>query len=107
MGLVERLESTGPLVSPVITPAENSWALRRSRFHPGDLLVMTTDGLTEARGDKGPRFGERQLEELMHGMSSTEPLAVVRALYLAAERYGIDWQRDDVTVLAAAFEGGP
>jgi len=106
-GEVERLESTGPLVSPVITPAENSWALRRSRFHPGDLLVMTTDGLTEARGDKGPQFGERQLEELMRGMSSTEPLAVVRALYLAAERYGIDWQRDDVTVLAAAFEGGP
>ncbi|MEV7211903.1 PP2C family protein-serine/threonine phosphatase [Kitasatospora cineracea] len=100
-GTVERLAPTGPLLHPLIEPDADSWGERSTPFRPGDLLLLCTDGLTEGRGPDG-EFGERRVAELLAGLPpGATPAEAVRALYAGAERFGLDWRRDDVTVLAA------
>ncbi|MFD0561053.1 SpoIIE family protein phosphatase [Kitasatospora saccharophila] len=73
-------------------------------FHPGDLLLLCTDGLTEGRGPGG-EFGERRIAELLAALpAGATPAEAVRALHAEAERFGLDWRRDDVTVLAATLD---
>jgi serine phosphatase RsbU (regulator of sigma subunit)/CHASE3 domain sensor protein len=104
-GGVERLDCTGPLVSSLAAVDEVPWALRRTSFRPGDALVLITDGLTEARNEQGQELGDQAVAEILRNLEAVDPPSVVRALYLAAERHGTDWQRDDVTILAAVLRG--
>lgn len=106
-GTVERLAATGPLVNPVIDPAGSPWALQRARFGPGDLLVLTTDGLTEARTLAGAPLADREIEKILHTLSAADPRAAVEGIYLAVEQHDIDWQRDDVTIIAATLDTTP
>ncbi|MFC9331895.1 SpoIIE family protein phosphatase [Kitasatospora sp. NPDC057015] len=100
-GRIESLDATGPLVSSMITPAERPWDTARTRLAPDDLLVLVTDGLTEARAAGGEEFGPDRVRQTLHELRDPGAQDAVRALYLAADRHGIDWQRDDITVLAA------
>ncbi|GAA2087349.1 hypothetical protein GCM10009759_08700 [Kitasatospora saccharophila] len=103
-GTVERLAPTGPLLHPLIEPDADTWTERSTPFHPGDLLLLCTDGLTEGRGPGG-EFGERRIAELLAALpAGATPAEAVRALHAEAERFGLDWRRDDVTVLAATLD---
>ncbi|MER5863592.1 PP2C family protein-serine/threonine phosphatase [Kitasatospora sp. NPDC002040] len=99
-GEVERLAGTGPLVSSLVEDPAAAWSVRTTAFAPGDLVVLCTDGLTEARNEAGEELGAAAVEAVLR-CPAADPAAVVRALYLAAEAHGCDWQRDDVTILAA------
>lgn len=65
-GTVDRLNPTGPIVSAL--PGE--WIWSETPFRPGDLLVMFTDGLTEARTTTGGDIGDELIiawtQELAH-----------------------------------------
>jgi serine phosphatase RsbU (regulator of sigma subunit)/CHASE3 domain sensor protein len=102
-GRVERLEPTGPLVSCLVTADQAPWAVHQTPFSLGDLVVISTDGLTEARNAQGQLLGDEKVEEILSALTDTDPHAAVRTLFLAADRHGTDWRRDDVTVLAAAL----
>ncbi|MFG2825769.1 PP2C family protein-serine/threonine phosphatase [Kitasatospora sp. NPDC048365] len=106
-GRVERLEATGPIVHPFLEPAPGTWQVRTTGFLPGDLLLLSTDGLTEGRGADGEEFGDRRVTEVLAAADAPTPQAAVRALYEASERFGLDWSRDDVSLLAAAHRPGP
>lgn len=107
-GAVERLSTTGPLVSSLIPGTAEPWEARTTRFAPGDLVVLTTDGLTEARNPAGAEFGEDAVSDCVRSLpDGTSPGGAVRALYLAAERHGTDWRRDDITIVAAALRDQP
>jgi len=75
---------------------------RRTRLGKNDLLVMFSDGVTEATSPRGEEFGERRLTALL-SEARGEPAAVV------LERVGralADWTEgapptDDITVVAA------
>ncbi|MEU9336658.1 PP2C family protein-serine/threonine phosphatase [Streptomyces sp. NPDC048290] len=102
-GTVERLAPTGPLVHPLLAAPRGTWRTRTTRLGPGDLLVLSTDGLTEGRGPDGSDFGGDRATRALGALTDPEPRAAVAALYSAAERFALDWTRDDVSVLAAAF----
>ncbi|MFJ5776379.1 SpoIIE family protein phosphatase [Streptomyces sp. NPDC093094] len=74
----------------------------RSRLGPGDLLVLSTDGLTEGRGRGGEEFGDHRVSGVLAGLDDPTPSAAVSALCTAAERFAVDRARDDVSLLAAA-----
>ena len=104
-GRCERIETPGAWVGAkrdITAGTVDSTA----RLHPGDLLVLFTDGLTEAASDEagGARFGIDRLIALVdeHGAS---PPAVVRDAILAAVSAFSARRDDDVTLLVARYAG--
>jgi len=74
----------------------------RTLTHPGDVLVMYSDGVTEAEDGDGVPFDERGLEQVLdsNGWASARELGW--ATFAAVERH-TDQRRllDDLTVLVA------
>jgi phosphoserine phosphatase RsbU/P len=69
----------------------------------GSLLLMTTDGVTEARGAQGEFFGMERLVECVSRVRDEEPSSIVDAIVNDVERFSSDGLRDDVAILAARF----
>jgi sigma-B regulation protein RsbU (phosphoserine phosphatase) len=73
-------------------------------FHlaPGDVLVLYTDGVTEARDAARKQFGIDRLTAVVTARA-TEPLREIRdAIFEAVEGFRVH-QDDDVTVVVAAY----
>jgi serine phosphatase RsbU (regulator of sigma subunit) len=98
-GEVERIAGTGPLlgVMPVASIGERPVALSR-----GDVLVLATDGVTDA-GAPADAFGEEQLVALAAETAASHPsaAAVAEAIGTAAIARQRTRLRDDVTLLVA------
>ena len=76
------------------------------RMEPGDVLVVCSDGVTEARDIKGEEFGRDRLLEAVvscHGQKADE---VLERLLSAVARFSAGApQADDITVLALRYHG--
>ncbi|MEA2246662.1 MAG: hypothetical protein QOH46_1191, partial [Solirubrobacteraceae bacterium] len=68
----------------------------------GDVLLLYTDGVTEA-GPRGTPFGEEGLVQLLSGLSGHEPQSVVDAVEQAVVDAQDGQPRDDVALLALAL----
>ncbi len=90
------LDPTGPIVGPLTT----GWEVRTVSVRTGDLLLLCTDGILEARDEQGREFGEeRLLDALRHRRPGTAADAVGDCLE-AARHFAVDVRRDDVTCVA-------
>ncbi|KAB2969096.1 MAG: SpoIIE family protein phosphatase [Thermoanaerobaculia bacterium] len=78
-GRIERLEATGP---PLGLLERASYGVGEVALDPGDLLVVYTDGITEAIDPEEEEFGLARLEAVI-GRHAQDPLAELR---LALER---------------------
>jgi sigma-B regulation protein RsbU (phosphoserine phosphatase) len=101
-GSLQRLEERhGPLagVTPGIVYGES-----RRRLGAGDMLVVFTDGVTEARDVGGRLFSEERTAEVVNADGATSAAAVVDRLVanVAAFTAGAE-QADDITILALQF----
>ncbi|MCC6998466.1 MAG: SpoIIE family protein phosphatase [Deltaproteobacteria bacterium] len=76
------------------------------RLHPGDVVVLHTDGLTEAMNRSGEQFGQERLAESLAGAAEASALAVCDRLLAATTRWseGVA-QADDMTVLVFRYLG--
>jgi len=94
---VAEIDATGPL--PGALPDPGDWPTERVAVEPGELLVLYTDGVTDAVGAGGERFGrERLLAALAEPAGSAQELADrIRAALSAFADGGP--QRDDVACL--------
>src|SRR5215468_7371292 len=101
-GSLARLdERHGPLVgvAPNVVYRES-----RRQLGPGDLLVVYTDGVSEAQDAAGQLFSEERLAEIVRVEGARPVETVVDGLLAAVERFAIGVERaDDVTVLALRF----
>lgn len=81
------------------------WDLLPLELGIGDLLLLYSDGLTEAQNSAGEFFGEDRLHRLL-GKVDGEPRAVVNTVLaeLRAFTAGAD-PYDDITVVAATWVG--
>ncbi|ROP47808.1 PP2C family protein-serine/threonine phosphatase [Streptomyces sp. PanSC9] len=86
-GRVERLEPTGLIVHPLLEAPPGTWRTRTTRLGFGDLLVLSTNGLTEGRDSSGEEFGDHRASAVLAGLTDPTPLAAVTALYTAADRF--------------------
>jgi serine phosphatase RsbU (regulator of sigma subunit) len=68
---------------------------------PGDVLVMCTDGVTEARRE-GELFGEERLRQALDGLRGTPASDLPQALLDAVLEFSGGGLRDDVVILCAA-----
>lgn len=68
-------------------------------LEPGDLLVLYTDGVTEARDPSGTFFDEENLVHTLNGLSDLPAQTIADRLGAELDRFSPDLQEDDRTVL--------
>jgi serine phosphatase RsbU (regulator of sigma subunit)/CHASE3 domain sensor protein len=90
------LEPTGPLLSVLA----RGWSVGWGQLDPGQVLLLVTDGLLEARSAAGEEFGIDGVCEALSFATVRDVDTAVTALTAAARAYADDYRRDDVTVLA-------
>ena len=67
---------------------------------PGDLLVLYTDGVTEATDSEGSMFGEARLHDMVAGLGSATAQEVIAAILDAVRSFaGEAPQADDLTLV--------
>jgi Stage II sporulation protein E (SpoIIE)/Beta-galactosidase jelly roll domain len=84
----KELEMEGALPLGTIPDAEHS--ITNFVLHPGDTLVIMSDGIVEAQDAAGNLLGFERIEELLRNKTSAEEIAK------AAQAFG---QEDDILVL--------
>jgi PAS domain S-box-containing protein len=75
---------------------------QRLTVRAGDLLLLYTDGLTEARNAEGSFFGEERLGHLLAQLVRSRPSEVVRRLLDEVTSYCGGELKDDLSLLVAA-----
>jgi sigma-B regulation protein RsbU (phosphoserine phosphatase) len=93
---LRQLEPTGPLLSVL----SRGWEVGREQLLPGEVLLLITDGLIEARSAAGEEFGVEGLCKALSRAIIRDVDTTVTALTAAAHAYADNYSRDDVTVLA-------
>ncbi len=95
----ERLATGGPVVGLLSGAPYDSAS---AQLHPGDILVMYSDGLTEAENGRDEEFGERRLIATVEGIRQGTAAQILQEI-LGTVRHFVGRQpfRDDLTVLVA------
>ena len=97
-GSLERLASTSTVIG--LFP-EWQCVARRVTLAPGDVLVIYTDGVTEATDAAGEEFGEARLVETVRACLSSPPTGIVAAIQNAVQKFSPGEQSDDLTLVIA------
>lgn len=71
-------------------------------LHARDMLLLYTDGITEARG-ADDFFGEHRLRALLGGLGGTPASAVVESVAVAVSEHLNGRAHDDIAVVAVQF----
>jgi sigma-B regulation protein RsbU (phosphoserine phosphatase) len=98
-GKIERLEAGGLILGVLKTaiPYEEGEA----RFGPGDILLMFTDGVSEAMNKAGEEFGEDRLEKCLRGAAHSPAAEIITRIVDDVKRHSAGApQSDDITLLA-------
>jgi serine phosphatase RsbU (regulator of sigma subunit) len=75
-------------------------------LQPGDMMVVYSDGVTEAASPEGALFGRDRLATLLAKEGVATPEAVVRDVVAAAEAHEAgSAQSDDMTIVSGKFHG--
>ncbi|MDX2086890.1 MAG: SpoIIE family protein phosphatase [Kofleriaceae bacterium] len=74
----------------------------RIQLEPGDLLVLVSDGILEARNAAGDEYGLPRLAERMRSTVGTAR-SIVDAILIDVDHHAQD-QRDDMTIVAMAID---
>lgn len=78
---------------------------RTEQLHPGDSLVLYTDGVTEAFNPEGLMFGEERLHELVRLHGSADAQALVSVIFDSVVTFaGTAPQSDDITLAALIWQ---
>lgn len=67
----------------------------------GDILVLYTDGVTEALNDAGEEFGEHRLVDLLFQKRSLSANGLAASVVDEVQRFSARRQHDDITLIVA------
>lgn len=101
---ITRLDRGGPLLGSLpAAPYEEE----RLRLLPGDILLVASDGVLDARGPADQPFGTARLAELVTSLQGLTPERLAQGVIKAVIEYsGRPVPTDDLTVLALRFHPG-
>jgi sigma-B regulation protein RsbU (phosphoserine phosphatase) len=110
--LLMRADGTADYLPMPLGPLIGAWAdvvftTTTIRLHPGDTLLLFTDGLTEARAattDPSGRYGDEALRAFARKLAPATATATVTALIALLDTLG-DGCQDDTAVLALGATG--
>jgi sigma-B regulation protein RsbU (phosphoserine phosphatase) len=76
-----------------------------TRFGPGEVLALYTDGVTEAVDTAGEEFGEERLERLVREHAAAGSSALLDSIYDAVSAFSAGMpQADDITMMVIKRE---
>lgn len=90
------LEATGPLLGTFDTAAYKE---RMVEVRPGDVLVLYTDGVTEAMDASGDLFGDERLREVIRARRGEPATAIQRGIWDAVKAHRDGSLDDDMTIV--------
>jgi sigma-B regulation protein RsbU (phosphoserine phosphatase) len=91
------LEPTGPLLGPA---PKAKYATENINFNPGDVLVIYTDGITEAMNRDGDLYEENRLEEVILNTAHLSPKEIAYSILDDVIRFSADGiYSDDKTLV--------
>jgi serine phosphatase RsbU (regulator of sigma subunit) len=100
---IEWLEEGGPVLG-LLTIATYAWGT--VQLQPGDLVVVCSDGVTEARNLANDEFGRDRLVDALHGRHGQKPDAVLEHLLAVVKQFSQGAaQADDITALILRYRG--
>jgi sigma-B regulation protein RsbU (phosphoserine phosphatase) len=94
----DRLEPTATVVGLI---PEWDCTVGETTMAPGDILVVYSDGVTEASSDEGVFFGEERLLETTRAHAALPAEELMRAINRTVHAFSGKEQEDDLTLLVA------
>jgi len=103
-GRLERLDVGGPVLGLLPVAA---YAHAETTLAPGDLVVMFSDGVTEARNTAGDEYGYERLVDALQGAHGREAEQVLSTVLASVNEFAAGApQADDITALVLRYRGG-
>jgi len=96
-GDVERISATG---LPLGMFSTTHYSVRRLQLHPGDALLLFTDGISEARDVAGDEYGVDRLSLVAAERHGWAPRELMAACMADVQRFSGGHRRDDQTLMA-------
>jgi len=96
-GQIESLGSTATMLGAF---ARWDCAEAETELHPGDTLLLYSDGVTEAGADIGDDFGEERLIHALRVNQRQPAQPLVEAIVHDVQEFSGSARSDDVTVVA-------
>jgi sigma-B regulation protein RsbU (phosphoserine phosphatase) len=85
---------------PLGVMEEAEYLTNRTVIEPGEVLVMATDGVWEARNGEGEMFGKQRMLAIIGENAHKSAQDIRRAIMDAVEVYQENGQSDDIAVVA-------
>jgi sigma-B regulation protein RsbU (phosphoserine phosphatase) len=96
-GRVETLDYSGLILGVI---PEFAYEHKSLVFRPGDLLVVTSDGVTEAMNENGEFFGEARLHEFLSLLNGGSAREILDSIVEGVRQFtGPKGAGDDLTIL--------
>jgi len=102
---VQRLRNTG---APLGVLETMTWTQHEMTMHPGDTLLLYTDGISEAQSTEGQFFCIEGLETVMQVSQGESATGLLEQVLRAVDIFsgGKQPESDDIAVLALRRDGG-
>jgi sigma-B regulation protein RsbU (phosphoserine phosphatase) len=100
---IASLLPTGPLLGPL----RGVWETAAAELVPEAVLVVHTDGLTEARSEAGEEFGSARLLDVVTRLRTSRPHEIVEGCREELDGFAAGRFQDDVTLVAVASRRPP
>jgi len=101
-GEIERLDAEGLILGVI---HEIRFERKRLELQPGDLLLLYTDGITEAENSHGDFFGDERLCAIIPELVDLEPQQIIDQLLEQVRLFtGVHNFRDDISLVVMKVE---
>ena len=101
----DRLEWIGSTGIPIGLFCEAKYHVKKIQLHPGDTLLLYTDGLTEASKNT-IEYGEARLQGIASSLGSSNPKTLVDTCLADLRKFlNGSTQSDDLTLMAIQWSG--
>ena len=102
-GFIEMLDCRGPSIG---IGSEGTIGQQSIKLHPGDKIVLYTDGLLENRNAAGAFFGKQRFYEKIKKYRNEPVQKIVAAVYATVKEFGQQAKpEDDISILAVEYCG--
>jgi len=81
-------------------PVMDGWRVSRRSLEPNDLLLLYTDGLTEACRETSDQLGEGRLKETLAKRRNGSPRLIIDEVFREMQQFCGGTPDGDVTLLA-------